>query len=58
MIIRVTASIGLVHYHQGEPIDSFIARADANLYAAKEQGRNRLVAARDAAPLAHAKSSA
>jgi two-component system, cell cycle response regulator len=44
---RVTASIGVASLHPGveaEP-EAVVSLADKNLYAAKEQGRNRVVAA-------------
>ncbi|SDM64253.1 diguanylate cyclase (GGDEF) domain-containing protein [Franzmannia pantelleriensis] len=40
---KVTASIGIAEYRLGEPRDAFIERADRGLYAAKHQGRNRVV---------------
>lgn len=39
---RVTISIGVAHYHRGESAQSLIERADACLYAAKRNGRNRI----------------
>jgi len=44
---QVTVSIGAAVYEPGEPIKTWIERADAALYDAKRQGRNR-VAARSA----------
>lgn len=41
---HVTASIGAAVYEPGEPVKAWIARADAALYDAKQQGRNRVVA--------------
>ena len=40
-IDRVTVSLGVATYVPGEDIASFIERADACLYASKENGRNR-----------------
>jgi diguanylate cyclase (GGDEF)-like protein len=40
---QVTASIGLAEYRMGEPRDALIDKADRSLYAAKDQGRNRVV---------------
>jgi diguanylate cyclase (GGDEF)-like protein len=39
---RVTVSIGVAQYIQGEEILSFIRRADENMYAAKNAGKNRI----------------
>ncbi|MBI1291244.1 diguanylate cyclase [bacterium] len=45
----ITASMGVAHATGTSSItDSMIARADAALYEAKNQGRNRVVAAREA----------
>lgn len=40
---QVTASIGLAEYRLGESRDTLLDRADRSLYAAKHQGRNRVV---------------
>ena len=39
---QVTVSIGITEYHQGEPIQAALLRADSALYAAKQTGRNRV----------------
>jgi diguanylate cyclase len=43
---KVTMSIGVTEYLFGESIDDLIKRADSLLYKAKEDGRNRICAAR------------
>ncbi|GAA2479859.1 tetratricopeptide repeat-containing diguanylate cyclase [Winogradskya humida] len=43
--LRVTLSMGLATCRPGETGDDLYTRADANLYAAKRGGRNRLAAA-------------
>jgi diguanylate cyclase (GGDEF)-like protein len=43
--LRVTASLGLAVLRPGEDRDSLLRRADAALYAAKNAGRDRVVAA-------------
>ena len=40
---RVTISIGVAQLHRGDTSQSLIARADACLYAAKRNGRNRVI---------------
>ena len=41
--LRVTVSIGVAEYIQGESIESFISRADQALYTAKKHGRNCVI---------------
>lgn len=48
----VSVSIGLAEAVPGEPTDSLLARADAALYQAKQEGRDRLVIARQDSGLA------
>jgi diguanylate cyclase len=48
----VTLSIGVARFQPGEALAKFIARADAALYAAKRNGRNRVVSEADLVRLA------
>jgi len=41
----VTLSFGLAEAHPGATSDALLREADRRLYAAKRQGRNRIVAA-------------
>ena len=41
--IRVTVSIGVARYRQGESQESWIERADRAMYQAKQAGRNRII---------------
>jgi diguanylate cyclase (GGDEF)-like protein len=41
--LRVSISVGLASLHPGEEAQSWLKRADAALYRAKEEGRDRLV---------------
>jgi diguanylate cyclase len=43
--MRVTISAGVATLRAGENPDTFLARADSALYAAKAQGRNRITSA-------------
>ena len=42
---RVTVSIGVAQHRPGESIEATLQRADAALYKAKDQGRNRVICA-------------
>ena len=44
---RVTISLGVAQLHRGDSAQSLIARADACLYAAKRNGRNRVICESD-----------
>ena len=52
----VTASFGVVRLQEGEDEDALMRRVDDAMYQAKREGRNRVVAACDAA-LASTQSS-
>ena len=41
----ITISIGVAQYDMNESVESFVQRADACLYAAKRNGRNRVISA-------------
>jgi len=43
---QITLSVGVAEYMQGESVADFIGRADAALYEAKRQGRNRVIPAK------------
>jgi diguanylate cyclase len=45
VVLRVTISAGVAALQPGEDAQSFIARADAALYAAKQAGRDRVIRA-------------
>jgi diguanylate cyclase len=42
---QITISAGIAEYRPGESLSVFVQRADKALYAAKRQGRNRVVTA-------------
>lgn len=46
-MLRATFSAGVAEFHAGESAAHLLARADAALYGAKRDGRNRIAAARD-----------
>lgn len=41
-VLEVTCSIGVAWYHEGDSTGQLLARADAALYRAKHDGRNRI----------------
>lgn len=49
---RITISAGVAEYRLGEALSSFVQRADRALYSAKNDGRNRVVAATEGSGLA------
>ncbi len=53
---RITASVGITEYHEGEDIRQTLERADKALYEAKRTGRNKVVlAGADSNPLSDAR---
>ena len=48
---RITISAGVAEYRIGEALSSFVQRADAALYNAKDAGRNRVLAATETSSL-------
>ena len=47
--LKMSASIGVAEFRQGESLDQLLARADAALYRAKHGGRNRVCLAAEEA---------
>jgi two-component system cell cycle response regulator len=47
LTIRVTISLGVAMFRQGEHKEALLERADAAMYEAKKAGRNRVMIARD-----------
>ena len=50
LTLPLTASIGVASWQGGESPDSLVNRADAAMYQAKSQGRNRIVLAETIGP--------
>jgi diguanylate cyclase (GGDEF)-like protein len=40
--IHITVSVGVAEYRTGEPLENFVRRADMAMFAAKQDGRNRV----------------
>lgn len=51
-VASVTVSVGVTAFRAGEPIEEFVQRADAALYASKQNGRNQVTARPLGAPAA------
>jgi diguanylate cyclase (GGDEF)-like protein len=41
--LKITVSMGVVEYKTGEPLDQIINRADAAMYRAKKEGKDRVI---------------
>lgn len=50
---NITMSIGVSQYAPGESLNDFVHRADAALYKAKHEGRNRVMAADETTAMGH-----
>jgi diguanylate cyclase (GGDEF)-like protein len=46
----VTLSVGITPYHDDDTLEELLSRADEQLYRAKAEGRDRVVAAPGTAP--------
>jgi predicted signal transduction protein with EAL and GGDEF domain len=55
--LTISCSFGVAEWDQGENIDQLLKRADAALYEAKAEGRNRVVATQRSAPKTDAQGS-
>ena len=42
-VINITISVGIAEYESIDTIDTFIKKADDNLYKAKKEGRNKII---------------
>lgn len=47
---KITVSLGVAFYRQGESVEEFISRSDQALYFAKKNGRNRVAAESELVP--------
>jgi diguanylate cyclase (GGDEF)-like protein len=45
--LRLTLSIGLAQFQKGEDLERLLSRVDRALYAAKQQGRNRVIPSKE-----------
>ena len=43
--VQITLSMGIAEFREGDTVEKVFARADKQLYVAKEQGRNRCLIA-------------
>ncbi|MFN3885561.1 MAG: GGDEF domain-containing protein [Aquabacterium sp.] len=49
-VVHLTVSVGVAFHRRGQTLEQDLARADASLYEAKRQGRNRVMVAPTASP--------